>query len=86
MIRKRRPAETTRQSESCLARTASDVDEAAGDIPDDRFDRRSIETADPAGSVARLRKQFGDLHHEGFAEAVENVLSGSMNQERSTMS
>lgn len=62
-------------------RTASDVDGAddvvAGDVPDDdRFDRRSIEAVDPAGSATHLCKQPGDLHHEGFAEAAEDVLTG----------
>ncbi len=36
----------------------------------------SIEPVDPAGSAARLGKQSGDLHQEGFAEAAEDVLIG----------
>ncbi len=36
----------------------------------------SVEAVDPAGSAARLGKQSGDLHHEGFAEAAEDVLIG----------
>lgn len=61
-------------------KTASDVDGAddvvTGDVPDDdRFDHRSIEAVDPAGSAACLCEQPGDLHHERFAEAAENVLA-----------
>ena len=72
---------TARQSESCLASTAFDVDGAdvptTGDISDDdRFNSRSIEAVDPAGPAARLGKQSGDLHHEGFPEAAEDVLVG----------
>lgn len=56
--------------------TASDVDGAdvptTGDISDgDRSDSRSIEAVDSAGPAARLGKQSGDLHHEGFAETAE---------------
>ena len=36
----------------------------------------SVESVDPAGLAARLGKQSGDLHHEGFAEAAEDVLIG----------
>jgi hypothetical protein len=36
----------------------------------------SIEPVDPTGSSARLGKQSGDFHHEGFAEAAEDVLIG----------
>jgi hypothetical protein len=36
----------------------------------------SIEAVDPAGATTLRSKQAGDLHHEGFAEAAEDVLIG----------